>query len=314
MYPSPTSGEAPGPPPYNEPRSCNSEKLKESFSLIVHNQLDIQRLFRSVAGQLENTNQIGEDHPLCNEWNGLRQTHRKLYRDSQQNAAQCASFLNNYAVILIPLSRSSMSLREKRFMIEKFLEAIPAHLNSAKKITERFHELGKEVEGFQLKVASALRTKAESSGFFENLWTGLEELCMSIWQALRKLLVQIVDTFRAMLSHIQTVRFSCVGIRIDIEMRRYTPLTSYTPQPSSRTVARQVKEDCKEISDNLSVFEDAWHVVGLSCSELLFSVAMAKSLAPIPVACDRNLKSVEATYLPLVECLRAYSTGQPPEF
>lgn len=300
----------PSPPPsYSTANgSSNALKLKESFSHLVNNQAEIQSLFKSVSGQLENTKEIGEDHPLCREWNQLRQMHRKLYRDSQQNAGQCASFLNNYAAILVPLSQSSMTMPQKKFMINKFLEAVPVHLNCAKSITERFHELGKQVEGFSLKVASALRVRADSANFLESLWTNFEGICMSLWQSLRQLLSEIVRTFKQMLSRIQTIRLSC-NIQLS---QMYEQLPSREPL-SSRTAAAQIKDDCKDLGDSLSFFEDAWHVVMLSCNELLYTMAMAKSLTPVPEACDRNLQSAAATYMPLIECLRAYATGKSPQ-
>lgn len=296
------------PPPYSN-SSTNAQKLRESFSHLVNNQADIQILFKSVAGQLENAKEIGEGHPLCIEWNQLRQTHRKLYRDSQQNASQCASFLDNYAAILVPLSQSSMTMPQKKFMINKFLEAVPVHLSCASSNTERFHELGKQIEGFGLKVASTLRVKAESANFLENLWTNFEELCMSLWQTLRKLLMEIVHSFKQMLSRMQTIRLSCIGVSLDIQLSQmYEQLPSREPS-SARSAAAQIKDDCKDLGDKLSMFEDAWHVVMLSCNELKYSMAMAKSMTPVPEACDRNMQSAAATYMPLIECLQAYATA-----
>ena len=48
-------------------------QLKKSFENLKHDHLDIQELFRTVAGQLEATPEIGEEHPLVEEWNTLRQ-------------------------------------------------------------------------------------------------------------------------------------------------------------------------------------------------------------------------------------------------
>ena len=81
----------------------------------------------------------------------------------------------------------------------KMLQAIPVHQDAARKTAAKFHELGKKVEVFPLKVSSYLREEAEAGGFWWNLWTGVEEyvlpfpllaerrinkfpsLCMSIW-------------------------------------------------------------------------------------------------------------------------------------
>ena len=49
------------------------------------------------------------------------------------------------------------------------------HLNASKAHAEKFHDLSKEVEVFPRKVAAALRIKAEPAGFFESIWTGIEE-------------------------------------------------------------------------------------------------------------------------------------------
>ncbi len=76
------------------------------------------------------------------------------------------------------------------------------HLNASKVHAEKFSRLCTEVELFPRKVASALRIKAEPLGFFESVWTGIEEyvraprayrltvidnyfaarICMTIWR------------------------------------------------------------------------------------------------------------------------------------
>ena len=48
-------------------------ELKQNFVTLTNDQLDIQELFRTVAGQLESTPEIGEHHPIVEEWNTLRQ-------------------------------------------------------------------------------------------------------------------------------------------------------------------------------------------------------------------------------------------------
>lgn len=45
--------------------------LKASFAQLLGDHEEIQRLFKSVASQLETTPKIGEDHDLCREWNAL---------------------------------------------------------------------------------------------------------------------------------------------------------------------------------------------------------------------------------------------------
>ncbi|KAI0666005.1 hypothetical protein C8Q78DRAFT_1083561 [Trametes maxima] len=313
----------PGLPSYSDVQAAYRARceLKQNFVTLTNDQLDIQELFRSVAAQLESTPEIGESHPLCEEWNELRQRHRKVYRDSQQNAGLCAHFLQNFADILIPLSRSTeVSMDQKRQMIGKFLETIPVHLNGARENAEKFGELSKEVEVFPRKVASALRLKAEPQGFFESVWTGIEELCMSIWNNLNRLMVKLVNTFKVMLSRLEKLRFSCFGISLDVHFHRYHSLEpeSDMHEMSPRQVVGEIEADAKEIVLKLTAFESAWHVVRLACSRLMSDLALARSFAtctpPIPQACDSNLRAAALVHTPLVECLNAYSVGKSPDF
>ncbi|KAI0335075.1 hypothetical protein GY45DRAFT_1431142 [Cubamyces sp. BRFM 1775] len=302
-------------------------ELRQNFMTLTNDQLDIQELFRSVAAQLESTPEIGEEHPLCAEWNDLRQRHRKVYRDSQQNAGMCAHFLKNFAEILVPLSQSpDISVAQKKQMIGKFLEAIPVHLNAARTNADKFSELAKEVEVFPRKVASALRLKAEPQGFFESVWTGLEELCMSIWNTLNRLLIKIVNMFKLMLSRLEKMRFSCCtfhpqfGISLDIHFTRYHSLEAElnSHEMSPRQVVGSVEEDAKAIAEKLTAFESAWHVVGLACTKLQADLALARGFIscdfPILEACDSNLRAAALVHTPLVECLNAYSVGKSPDF
>ncbi|THG94362.1 hypothetical protein EW026_g7097 [Hermanssonia centrifuga] len=151
--------------------------LKQSFASLSRDHEDIQQLFKSVASKLETTPKIGEDNELCKEWDQLAKRHRKLYKDSQLNASQCANFLNNYETVLVPLSFGRMTLAEKRFMINKFLEdqVIPVHQEAARRTSERFQELAKQVEVFPVKVSSYLRQEADKGGFWYGLWSGVEE-------------------------------------------------------------------------------------------------------------------------------------------
>ena len=59
------------PPSYEELRA--ERVLKETFAKLVIDHEEIQKLFISVAGELETTPKIGEGHALCKEWNDLRQ-------------------------------------------------------------------------------------------------------------------------------------------------------------------------------------------------------------------------------------------------
>lgn len=54
-------------------------------------------------------------------------------------------------------------------------QTIPIHQQAARRTSTRFHELGKQVEVFPVKVASVLRQEAERGGWLLTLWSGVEE-------------------------------------------------------------------------------------------------------------------------------------------
>ncbi|CAL1706140.1 unnamed protein product [Somion occarium] len=301
------------PPSYEQLRA--ERNLKETFAKIVNDQLEIQKLFISVASKLETTPNIGEGHALCDEWNELRKKHARLYRDSQLNASQCASFLGNYSSVLVPLSKSRMTIKEKTFMINKFIEAIPAHEEAARKVAMKFRELAKLVEIFPHKVSAVLRAEADSQGFWSGFWSGIEELCMSIWNVLHGLLITIVNTFRSMLARIENIRVCAPLIGVHIELSSVGCEPSAT-EPSARSTIGEARHDCRALATHLTGFEDAWHLVRLACDNLLQSMSMASaaSVSPqsIPEAFNANLKNIEAVHGPLVQCLLAYATGKAP--
>lgn len=203
-------------PTYEEIRA--ERTLKDAFSKLVKDHDEIQKLFVSVAAELEATPKIGKDHHLCSEWNTLRKVSiancAELGRSADtvracSNTGNCTETPNStqanvlasstvrrgqlycktlrpikavdFSTILIPLSRSRMTLPEKHLMIDKFLEAIPAHQEAARLVAVKFQELSKDVEIFPVKVSSYLRNEAEGTGLLAGIWSGVEELCMSIW-------------------------------------------------------------------------------------------------------------------------------------
>ncbi|GJE92795.1 hypothetical protein PsYK624_089520 [Phanerochaete sordida] len=290
--------------------------LKASFAHVTRDHEEIQKLFTRVAAQLESTPKIGEDHELTMEWEGLLRRHRKLYRDSQLNASQCASFLNNYATILVPLSEGLMTPDDKKFMINKFIEAIPVHQESARKISAQFHDLAKHVEVFPTKVSSYLRQQADKGNFLTFFWAGVEDLCMSIWNALQALLNAIIKVFHNMLSRVGAIRFTCGPfVNVDVIMTQAqdeAPQLSTAKGATDATVSAAVKEDSREIADKLSGFEDAWHMVRLACRDLIDNVELAAGMSGTDGAVDAYLKPAEIVYYPLVHCLRSYAAGKSP--
>ncbi|KAI0084928.1 hypothetical protein BDY19DRAFT_968876 [Irpex rosettiformis] len=304
-----STGSSNQPPSYEDLQA--ERDLKESFAQLLKDHEEIQRLFKFVSAQLDTTPKIGDDHDLSREWHLLTKKHKKLYRDSQLNASQCASFLSNYGTVLVPLSEGSMPVNEKQLMINKFIETIPIHQQAARKTSTRFHELAKQVEVFPIKVASYLRQQAEKGGFWESFWTGVEGLCMSIWNALQKLLNAIISVFHKMLSQVASIRFSCGPfVRIDIEMA--SEIRPLLDPPSKNSTIQAVKQDAKEIGDKLVGFEDAWHLIHLASSNLLQNVELANTVINVPAAADGHLIAAGVVYQPLVHCLRCYSQGKSP--
>ncbi|KAI1795534.1 hypothetical protein LXA43DRAFT_990948 [Ganoderma leucocontextum] len=301
-------------------------ELKQNFTTLRNDQQNIQELFKTVAAELEATPEIGDKHPLSKEWNALRQRHRKIYRESQQNAGLCAQFLKNFAEILVPLSQSEdLSVDQKKVMIGKFLETIPIHLNAAKDNAESFSDLSKDVELFPRKVASALRIKAEPSGFFESIWTGIEGLCYTIWQTLNRLLTKLVYTFKVALARLEKLRFTCFGISVDVHFNRDESLEQAPMLQNGEheltaheQVAGEIQDSCDVLQHKLTAFESAWHIVRLACSRLSSDLALARSFTicypPVPQAVDTNLRAAALVHTPLVDCLNAYAIGKSPEF
>jgi len=286
--------------------------LKASFAHLTRDHEEIQKLFKNVAAQLESTPKMGEEHELAREWDSLLRRHRKLYRDSQLNASQCASFLNNYATILVPLSEGLMTPDDKKFMINKFTEAIPVHQETAKRISAQFHELAKQVEVFPTKISSFLRQEADKGNWLHFLWSGVEELCMTIWNGLQMLLTAIIRVFYNMLSRVGAIRFSCgpfVSVDVVLTESQHEIQES---RSTSKSAIGEAKADCREIGNKLTGFEDAWHMVRLACGDLLNNVELAAGMTGTQDAVDAYLKPAEIVYYPLVHCLRSYAAGKSP--
>ena len=59
------------PPSYNDDMA--RAELKRKFTALVKDQQDIQELFKTIARELQATPEIGDKHPLLNEWEALRE-------------------------------------------------------------------------------------------------------------------------------------------------------------------------------------------------------------------------------------------------
>ncbi|OBZ71049.1 hypothetical protein A0H81_09291 [Grifola frondosa] len=187
-----------------------------------------------------------------------------------------------------------ISVAQKKFAIGKFVEVIPVHSQTARDISDRFHELYMKVEVFPLKVASALRTRAEPSGIFESIWTGLKmsininkpfcdiaeinsiQSVHVLWQRSGSYLYKLSPLSKNMLQRLETIRFSCAGLlSVDFSFTRpYCRMVPEIHEMSPRATTAAIKEECKDLSERLSGFEDAWHL----------------SLASVPAACDAHLQ------------------------
>jgi len=289
--------------------------LKESFASLLKEQLNVQRLFATVLGRLENTPRIGTGHGLYVEWEALRERHRKLHRYSQENAGQCGNFLQTFSTVLIPLSSSPMGQQEKLLMINKFIESIPVHMEKARTTSASFAELVRDVEVFPHKVTKYLREaeEAETSGFWATIWKGLKQICTAFWKALEKVFLDIVDSFRSMFDRIARIQCSFAGFFVTVDM--FNP-TARSQQPVSAPAkpGDAIRRDCDGISHSLRMFEDSWHLVSMACNMLVDKVQYAEKLTSVPEAANAILSTVERVYEPLLECLQAYAVGKPPKW
>ena len=79
------------PPSYNDDMA--RAELKRKFTTLVKDQQDIQDLFKTIARELQATPEIGDKHPLLNEWDVLREVSTEhtscvRYRDCEASS-QC---------------------------------------------------------------------------------------------------------------------------------------------------------------------------------------------------------------------------------
>ncbi|EMD33756.1 hypothetical protein CERSUDRAFT_117849 [Gelatoporia subvermispora B] len=301
------------PPPSYSISDSDFGKLKDAFRTLNADHKDIQQLFKSVDTELEGTQHI--EQGLKQEWEELRKKYNRVFRKLQRNASRCVTFLNGYTEILVPTSISPIPFTQKQFMLNKFLETIPVHEEEAEELEACFDDIVHEIEAFQLKVASALRGKDEPTGAWARFWNGVGELCVSIWNAVYKLLVMILKCFGSLLSHIKAVKLSCFAISFSIELREYSTLAS-TPGKSDQAIAAEVKQDCKLLAEKLDGFKGAWHLAWLNCSNLKTYVQMAQTADSTPAASalsDTSLAKAAMVLVPLTECLRSYSEGKDPQ-
>ncbi|KAH9913345.1 uncharacterized protein BXZ73DRAFT_55561 [Epithele typhae] len=300
--------------------------LKQKFARILDDQLDIEDLFRNVAAQLEGMRELGPARrTLVDGWERLRQRHRQTYKDSQQNAGMCAHFMRNFTSVLVPLSQSvEVSSEQKTMMIGKFLETIPIHLNTARENAENFNELAKEVHGFPLKVHKAVNAHDDKAGIWGKVWSVIEKLCAAIWKALNDFLMKILDTFKDTLGRLNSIHLTYYGARLDMY---FTPYQSLEPEKALSDVgsdvtlheaADNIEANTRTLSEKLTAFESAWHVVELACTQLSSDLDLAKSFSamgpPVSQASDGYLRAAALVHAPLVECLTAYSLGRFPDF
>ncbi|TBU31627.1 hypothetical protein BD311DRAFT_752136 [Dichomitus squalens] len=304
-------------PPYSDNRDAARADLKQKFTALVHDQRDIQEIFRSIAIELRATPEIGDRHPLVQEWEALRERHKHTYNKSRHSASWCARYLENFAKTLIPLSISK-DIPEKKEMIKLFLEAIGAHMEAAKENMESFSELARDVEAFPHRVASAVRTANSpwtgSSGFFVKIEEWVEQLWNSIWQMIAGLFSKLAHVLDAALARLQRISISFCGASVDVWFQRDYDYIRQDLIEKQRE--RELQDNYNILHDKLSGFEGAWHLVHVKCSQLLADLELAQSFTEtnVPRAVDTNLAAAAAAALDdsLIECLRAYSKGESP--
>ncbi|KAM5533207.1 hypothetical protein V8D89_013163 [Ganoderma adspersum] len=304
------------PPSYNDDMA--RAELKRKFTTLVKDQQDIQELFKTIARELQATPEIGDRHPLLNEWEALRERHKQTYNKSRHNASWCSRYLENFAKTMIPLS-ISRELPEKKEMIRLFLEAIGAHLEAAKENMDGFSQLARDVEAFPPKVARVIRianTTSWGEGLFGTVRAGTEKLWNSIWQMLTGLLTNLAYVLDAALARLGRISFSFCGGSIDFWINPYGSLRDELKP--HRPIDSEPTDNYNMLQDKLTGFESAWQLVHLKCSQLLADVTLAQTFTtgdlPVPQAVDTHLEAAAVTALDesLIECLRAYSKGESP--
>ncbi|KAK7692178.1 hypothetical protein QCA50_003799 [Cerrena zonata] len=278
------------------------QDLKQTFTQLILDHQEIQRLFSSVSATLANTPHVGAGHDLYIVWDCLWKRHDAAHRASQRNASKCAQILEDYTSVLVPLSKANMDVEKKAKVINIFMEDLPVYEESARNLSTEFRDLAKLVEIFPATLSSYL---AGVQGVWERLWSGLGSIFQSVWSALSSL----ARTFQNLLSCIGRICVSapCLGVTVRLSSTRNT-----SPQNYSVTHQVPVADGATVLTERLAGFEDAWHLVSLKCDNLLQSVKMAGKLSAIPKVSNAVLKNAEMIHLPLQECLSAYANGKAP--
>ncbi|GJE92787.1 hypothetical protein PsYK624_089440 [Phanerochaete sordida] len=300
------------PPAYDETE--REQSLQGSFVQLTRQHDEIRVLFMKVANELDASPKVGPEHDLAKKWSELSKKHKKLYRDSQQNASACASFLKHYADVLVPLSAGQATAEEQKALITNFMEGIPGHQQSARDISTEFGELAEEVERFPALIERERVLQAAEGSWLGKMKSGVQWLCSTIWNALQTLLKSIISAFRTVLSCVKHMRFSCGPFVMHIEPSTIKATTTRSAASSKSTKA--LKEDIQaathEIAEKLTGFEDAWHLTSLACADLLRYIERADLLSAMPGSFHAYIAAAEiqSVYYPMVQCMDGYARGK----
>ncbi|KZT71690.1 hypothetical protein DAEQUDRAFT_665500 [Daedalea quercina L-15889] len=278
------SNTMPPPPPYSESIDISTQ-LKGSFVSLLTSQQDIQALFATVAEQLVTAPRIGEHHPLTEEWMTLR--------------------------------KSTASLEAKTKLIQDFIEAIDRHKTEAKSCSEQFISLKERVELFRGRLSrdGYVPRTTEPRGFFANIYSWITNCFSEIGKVIGKLIDRFEQFIRQLCSALKSIHIF-LGERLNVDHAHvYSRLPEEHEMRPLRDAAPDIGDTISRLAGNLAHFDHAWDVVRASCDQLRTELTLANHTAAVlPSVFESYLKKVRAIYLPLVECMRAYSLGCSPRF
>ncbi|KAH9932454.1 uncharacterized protein B0H18DRAFT_25487 [Fomitopsis serialis] len=284
------------PPTYTEP-SDHVAELKHSFMSLFTEDQEIRSLFDVVTTRLETTPQIGPDHPLAEEWTTLRKMYRDAYRDTRAQADRCATFLELFQDIVLPLSQSesSVPLHDRVDMVQQFIAMIDEYKQAT-------HRTG---------------SNRRASGLLCNTWSKITDFCSAIGKAISKLLDHFVTLIRQLFSEVKSVHMSMGPLRMSAHFgddSRISEEIEMNPR-GGIAAAPEIDDTARRIAEKVSASEFAWDAVRMSCDTLRIQLRLAgttPSVAPDAVL-QSQFEMVGLLYRPLVKSMRAYSVGRPPQ-
>ncbi|OCH85544.1 hypothetical protein OBBRIDRAFT_838874 [Obba rivulosa] len=268
------------------------DKLRDAFGKVLANHGDIQELFCSVSAQLPSV-RTGDEN-LSGEWDALQQEYNEIFGDAQSNASKCATYLDSFKNVLFPSAMLSPSFDATQ--LDEFMQAIITHEADAREVKERLQRISYDIAVFRRRILACVAKDAPNA--WVKFWRDVGDFCVNIWQTICRLLELIGKAVQFLVSAFQEIKLDCVLIRLDIEMRSYSPLL-LDVGGSPKDVVATVDSDCKILTEKLRGFGGAWHLVWIACSDLRTCLEQARVI----------VKAAAERIFPLSQCLREFATG-----